>query len=156
MRIIFKLSSLFSSRLAIILFASIFSCSPDLRDAAIPFKPFSPLVLNLNLPENIALKTDGGIRVLSNSEAGFQGVIVYRKNTTTYIAYERNCSYHPNDACATVDVHSSRLYMQDPCCGSTFRLDTGDPTGGPAWRPLRQYETHLSGSDLTITDVVIE
>jgi hypothetical protein len=132
------------------------SCTPDLSDAAIPYQPFSPIVLNLNLPENVGLRTDGGYKVISSADGGVQGIIVYRQNLTTYIAYERNCSYHPNDACVTVEVHSSRLYMHDPCCNSTFRFETGEPTGGPAWRPLRKYETLLTGSELTITDEIVE
>jgi nitrite reductase/ring-hydroxylating ferredoxin subunit len=132
------------------------ACTPDLSDAAIPHIPFSAITLNLNLPENVGLRTDGGLRTLSSSEGGVQGIVIYRQNMSTYIAYERNCSYHPNDACVTVEVHSSRLYMQDPCCASTFSLATGEPTGGPAWRPLRKYETLLTGSNLTITDTIVE
>lgn len=141
-----------------VLFCSLqfFSCTPDLTDAQIPFQPFSPITLNLNLPENVDLRTDGGFKIIPSSEGGVQGIIVYRLNLTTYLAYERNCSYHPNDACVTVEVHSSRLFMIDPCCNSTFRFDTGEPTGGPAWRPLRQYETLITGSELTITDNIVE
>jgi hypothetical protein len=150
------LSKLLSGILLVLNLVSLGSCTPDLSDAAIPYQPFSPIVLNLNLPENIRLKTDGGYKVISSAEGGVQGIIVYRQNLTTYIAYERNCSYHPNDACVTVEVHSSTLYMHDPCCGSTFRFETGEPTGGPAWRPLRKYETLLTGSELTITDEIVE
>jgi hypothetical protein len=139
-----------------ILVAQFSACSPDLSDAAIPPAAFSPIVLNLNLPENIELRTDGVFRTLKSSEGGIHGIIVYRLNASTYIAYERNCSYHPNDACVTVEVHPSRLYMHDPCCTSTFSLATGDPTGGPAWRPLRKYETLLTGTNLTITDTIVE
>jgi hypothetical protein len=142
--------------LSLVLIAQFNACTPDLSDASIPFIPFSPIVLNLNLPDNIGLRTDGGFRTLKSSEGGVQGIIVYRLNASTYIAYERNCSYHPNDACVTVDVHSSRLYMQDPCCTSTFSLATGEPTGGPAWRPLQKYETLLTGTNLTITDTIVE
>lgn len=142
--------------LSLLLIAQFNSCTPDLSDATIPPVPFSPIVLNLNLPENIGLRTDGGFRTLTSSDGGVQGIIVYRQNLSTYIAYERNCSYHPNDACVTVEVHSSRLYMHDPCCTSTFSLATGEPTGGPAWRPLRKYETLLTGNELTITDTIVE
>jgi len=140
----------------LILIAQFNACTPDLSDDAIPFVPFSLIVLNLNLPENIGLRTDGGFRILKSSEGGVQGIIVYRLNASTFIAYERNCSYHPNDACAIVDVHPSRLYMEDPCCASTFSLSTGEPTGGPAWRPLRKYETLLTGTNLSITDTIVE
>jgi len=122
------------------------SCKPDLSDDAIPEAFFSDIILNLNVHND--LKTDGGTE---NIDGGVRGIIVYRKNSTTYLAYERNCSFHPNDACATVEVHSTKLYLTDTCCSSTFGLDDGLPTGGPAWRPLRRYKTFLNGSDLTIT-----
>jgi nitrite reductase/ring-hydroxylating ferredoxin subunit len=127
-----------------------------MSDDAIPFVPFSPIVINLNLPDYNTLKSDGGYKVLSSSVGGVQGIIIYRVNASTYMAYERNCSYQPNNACATVDVDPSGLFMKDPCCGSSFSLTTGLPTGNPAWRPLRQYRTSLVNSDLSITDDIVE
>lgn len=124
------------------------SCKPDLSDDFIPQIPFPDVIINLNLPQYINLKSDGGS---VNIDGGVRGIIVYRKSSATYIAYERNCSFHPNDACATVDVHSSRLFLIDPCCGSSFGLDDGNPTGGPAWRPLRRYKTYLNGFELSIS-----
>jgi hypothetical protein len=55
-----------------------------------------------------------------------------------------------------VNIDPSSLYMIDPCCNSTFDFNTGMPSGGVAWRPLRQYRTRFNGTDLTITDEVIE
>ena len=127
------------------------TCKPDLSDDPIPYQPFSPITINLNLPEYQSLRSNGWTYV----EGGVRGIILYRKDQSTYMAYERNCSFQPNEACATVDVHISNLYMTDPCCNSTFEFATGQPTGGAAWRPLRQYETLLSGSNLTITDFII-
>ena len=130
------------------------ACKPDLSDDPIPLVSFPPFVVNINLPQYQGLRTKGYVEI---NDIGLRGVIVYRVNSTTYITYERNCSYHPNEACATVNVDISSLFMTDPCCNSTFDLATGFPTGGPAWRPLRKYETHFSGSSsLTITDTVVE
>jgi nitrite reductase/ring-hydroxylating ferredoxin subunit len=129
-------------------------CEPDLSDDAIPYTPFDVIYLNLNLPEYNILKTDGGFKSLN--EGGYKGLIVYRQNASNYLAYDKYCSYQPNSACATVEVHVSTLYMLCACCNSTFDLATGYPTGGPAWRPLRQYETSLNGSELVITDQIVE
>ena len=128
----------------------IVSCSQDLVDDPIPFQPFSDIVINLSLPEYVNLSTDGGY-VYMNS-GGVRGIILYRKTSSTYLAFERNCSFQPTDACATVDADI--LFMKDACCGSTFNYN-GDPTGGLAWRPLQQYKTSLSGNTLTITDTVL-
>jgi nitrite reductase/ring-hydroxylating ferredoxin subunit len=129
------------------------ACTRDLSDDPIPIVPFADVVINLNLPEYLGLQTVGGYKELSIG--GVRGIIIYRVSSSGYIAYERNCSYRPNDACATVNAHSSGLFMVDPCCSSNFSFTDGSPTGGPAWRPLQQYRTRLSGSTLTISDEII-
>lgn len=129
-------------------------CEPDLRDDPIPWQPFDVININLNLPEYIDLKMDGGSYYLQ--DGGVRGIIVYRQSASSYIAYEANCSYQPNSACATVEVHSSNLYLLCSCCNSTFDFASGNPTSGPAWRPLQKYETTLNGTTLTITDQIAE
>lgn len=124
------------------------ACKPDLYDDPIPEGFFPDIRINLSLPEYTPLNSDGGSM---NIDGGVRGIILYRKNSLTYIAYERNCSFHPNDACATVEIHSSKLFLTDTCCGSSFDLAEGTPTGGPAWRPLRKYRTFLNSPELTIT-----
>lgn len=129
------------------------ACSNEMSDDSIPFRAFPEIVIDLTLPAYVSLNTDKGFKYISS---GIRGILLYRHSSSTYIAYERNCSYHPNDACATINVHSSNLYMIDPCCNSTFTFPQGEPNGGPAWRPLGQYRTQLNGSTLTITDEVIQ
>jgi hypothetical protein len=86
---------------------------------------------------------------------GVRGIIIYRVNANSFNAYERNCSYHPNEAGSTVDIDPSNLFFKDFSCGSTFKLEDGSPFGGPAWRPLRRYRTDVNGSVLTITSEVV-
>lgn len=124
-----------------------------MTDDPIPPALFDDIVIQLSLPEYLSLNTRGYYELGGN--AGVRGIIIYRKDAVEYVAYERNCSYHPNDACATVNVDISGLYLTDPCCGSVFDFGSGNPTGGPAWRPLRQYRTQFDGNVLTITDEVI-
>jgi nitrite reductase/ring-hydroxylating ferredoxin subunit len=144
---------IFGLVILISLLAQYSACTPELSDDEIPYLPFSLITINLNLPEYQSLRTDGGYHYI---EGGVRGIILYRQGAHSYIAYERNCSFHPNDACATVDVDISNLFMNDPCCGASFDFASGQPTGGPAWRPLRKYETLLTGSELTITDAIVE
>lgn len=132
---------------------SLLACQAQLSDDQIPLVPFEPIVLNIALPSYVALQSTGGYQALSSG--GTRGIILYRLNATTILAFERNCSYQPQDACATVNIHPSGLYMNDACCGSTFRFENGSPTGGLAWRPLIQYSTTLVGNTLTITDQTI-
>jgi nitrite reductase/ring-hydroxylating ferredoxin subunit len=126
------------------------SCSQEPTDDPIPFVPFSPITINTNLPEYQSLRNLGFVYL----DGGVRGILLH-KSGSEYIAYERNCSFQPNDACATVEMHSSNLYILDPCCNSTFSLSSGDPAGGPAFRPLRKYETIASGSEVTITDLIL-
>lgn len=128
------------------------ACTPDLSDDEIPYLAFQDITINLNLPAYTSLATVGGYKYLN--DGGVKGLIVYRSGASTYVVFERNCSYTPNEACATVEVHSSSLYMHDPCCGSMFRFPDGEPNGGIAWRPLRQYVSYYNNQTLTITDEV--
>ncbi len=131
----------------------VISCDSNLSDDAIPVAPFDPVQINITLPNYSSLMTTGGYAAINTG--GTRGIILYRKDVSSVLAFERNCSYQPLNACATVEVHSSGLYMNDACCNSTFRWDDGNPTGGPAWRPLLQYSTSLNGNVLTITDQVL-
>jgi len=126
------------------------ACKRDLVDDPIPFVPFSDIVINLTLPAYTSLTNPGGYVYVNNG--GVRGIILYRKSASLFLAFERNCSFQPSDACATVDAYT--LNMKDSCCGSMFNYD-GNPVGGPAWRPLQQYRTSLSGNILTITDEII-
>ncbi len=128
------------------------SCAPDISDDEIPYVQFPDIIINLNLPAYTNLKFDGGY--VYNDDGGVRGIILYRKNVSTYIAYERNSSYHPFEACATVEVHNSSLYIFDPCSNSTFDFNTGNPTSGPAINPLRRYVVQLSSFELTVTDEI--
>src|SRR5687768_13534090 len=97
-----------ASVFVLVLFISA-QCGRDESDDAIPYVPFDPIIINTNLPQYFSLQTDGSSHALN--QGGIRGIIVHRENTTTYRAFERNCSFQPNSACATVDIHSSTLYM---------------------------------------------
>jgi hypothetical protein len=126
----------------------------SLQQTHAQFASFPEIVINLSLPDYSSLKFDGGNKEINDS--GIRGILLYRVNATTYIAYDKNCSYHPHDAqCSTVEVDLSRLFLIDPCCKSSFNFLDGMPTGGPAARPLIRYRTGLIGSILTITDEII-
>ena len=123
-----------------------------------PLIPSVPVNVQLDLldQQNKALRFDNGVLAIppgsANGQGGIKGIYVVRQNATTYTAFERNCPYNPLDACATVTLdRSSRLFFRDSCCTSQFNLQ-GQVTGGPSARGLRQYQTTLSGSLLTITN----
>ncbi|MFZ9505047.1 MAG: hypothetical protein ACO263_10795 [Cyclobacteriaceae bacterium] len=126
-----------------------FSCNRDLYDDPIPLAFFDDIILDLSFPEFAQLRIDGGTYEINNK--GVRGIIISRKSAGNYVAFERNCSLRPAEACATVEVDPSRLFFTDFCCNSSFSLQDGTPTGGPAWRPLRIYKSSFQGFVLTIT-----
>jgi len=137
-------------KITILLFlVALASCQPQLTDDPIPIIAFNDVVINLGLPAYQKIRVDGGM--MAYNGAGVRGIIIYRVNANVYRAYERNCSYHPNEASSTVEIDASNLFLKDYSCGSQFTKENGTPSGGPAWRPLRQYQTSVNGSVLTIT-----
>ncbi|MFN6087459.1 MAG: hypothetical protein ACK47E_01795 [Cyclobacteriaceae bacterium] len=109
---------------------------------------FPPVSINLNYPQYQRLRLDGGYQYVD--DVGMRGVILYRLDETTYIAYERLCSME-DDAIVTVD--GSGLFMKG--CQSTYDFSDGRPSGGPAFRPLLRYRTSLTGQTLVITDEIV-
>lgn len=123
-----------------------------------PLIPDAPVNLSINITNQqyAALRFDNGAVTLPVTgpagTGGVRGVIVVRQSAGTYLAFERNCPYRPYDACAVVSLdRNSRLFMRDSCCNSQFDL-RGQITGGPAPRPLKQYNTSLQGTLLSITN----
>jgi hypothetical protein len=106
---------------------------------------FPPVTINLSYPQYQRLKLDGGYQYID--DGGMQGIILYRQDESTYIAYERLCSL---DDEAPVSVDGSSLFMKG--CNSTYSFSDGFPTGGPATRALMKYRTSLTGTTLVITD----
>jgi nitrite reductase/ring-hydroxylating ferredoxin subunit len=113
---------------------------------------FPPITVNLNYPQFQRLRMDGGFVYI---EGGYRGIILYREGENSFRAYERACPHHPEENCAVVQVDISSLFMIDRCCKSTFNFSDGQPTGGPAQRPLLQYRIEITGTTLKISDEVI-
>jgi len=113
---------------------------------------FPEITVNLTYPQFQRLKSDEGYAYISG---GMRGIILYRVNENSILAFDRACPHHPEASCAEVQVDMSSLFLIDRCCKSTFNFENGSPTGGPAQRPLLQYHTELSGMVLKISDEII-
>ena len=123
-----------------------------------PLIPYAPVNLSLNITnqQDATLRNDNGAVMLPAKgpagDGGVKGVIVVRQSPGIFLAFERNCPYQPFNACALVGLdRNSRLFMRDSCCNSQFDL-RGQITGGPSPRPLKQYNTSLQGTLLSITN----
>jgi len=82
---------------------------------------------------------------------GIKGIILYRKSTDIYLAFERKSPYRMEDTCGVLTVPSSRFYMEDTCHKCTFGWD-GRPMSGPCRDILKQYKVQfISSNTLSIT-----
>jgi hypothetical protein len=135
------------SFLILIALTGLNSCQQDFYDEPIPQLPVD-FEININDPQYHALHTQG-FTYVDGKNRGVRGIILYKSSNQSYVAFERTCSFQPTSACATVDVHPSGQYMMDSCCGSIFNWQ-GNPIAPPAYLPLLQYQTSLSGSYLRI------
>ena len=101
---------------------------------------------------NITLPSYSSIAVISGwvyINGGSKGIIIYRKASNEFMAYDRHSPYEVDDGC-TVNVDSNNVEIVDPCSGSKFSLFSGTVTKGPATLPLKQYRTSFDGTILRI------
>lgn len=98
----------------------------------------------LSQPAYVNLNAIGGYVYLNN--AGSRGIIVYRKSLNEFVALDRNCTFDPQQACATVIVDNTNFFASDTCCNSKFQINNGQVVQGPASLPLKAYQTEFDGS----------
>lgn len=84
------------------------------------------------------------------NDQGYRGIIIYRYDQNTFLAYERCCPYDPEKECAVVEADESSITAVDSCCMSRFLLTDGSPFAGPATLPLKQYQTVYDGNVLRV------
>lgn len=101
-------------------------------------------------PDNVnylSLNHIGGYVYLTG---GVAGIIVYRLDQTTFMAYDRACSYDWEDTDAWICVADDGLTLVDENCGSRFNILDGSVINGPAQYPLYFYKTTYDGRRLRI------
>jgi len=94
--------------------------------------------LDLSLPANSALNTNGGSLLKS-------GVIVARTSAGTYVAVASACSHQGT----TVEFNSTSSQFHCPNHGSNFAA-TGTVVNGPATTALKMYNVALTGTSLRV------
>ena len=133
--------------LLIFISTTLFSgCGDHFATDKIPFAYVSEDI-NLTNVQYANLHNDGGWVYFDGS--GYRGLIIYHVSGDDYRVFERACPYDPRSDCDPVQVDDSGLFMIHKCCKSTFYFD-GQPYGGPAELPLRQYNTYVDGNFLLI------
>ena len=96
----------------------------------------------------------GGIGQAIYIQGGVRGIVIYREGFDNYLAYDRACSYNPQESCEQIELDDfkSPSFFIDSCCGSTFFLNDGTASGGPTSLPLKQYNAITDGSYVYISN----
>jgi nitrite reductase/ring-hydroxylating ferredoxin subunit len=132
----------------VILFSILQACKKKDETEQVPYVTVNFTIYTTD-PLYSALQSNGGH---INYNAGSRGIIIYRKSTDEFKAYERHCPYKVTDACGQVKVDASGITAIDTCCSSTFTLTDGSVISGPATRPLKQYRVLYEGSKITVSN----
>ena len=99
--------------------------------------------------QEFQIKSTNGLLIVKNQ--GVAGLIIYRRPTGDYVAFDRCSSVNPEQKCA-VEPDDSGLTVTDPCSGAKFSLDDGAPVKAPAKRSLKQYQVYQSTFDLSVNN----
>jgi nitrite reductase/ring-hydroxylating ferredoxin subunit len=76
---------------------------------------------------------------------GYNGILIFRKSTNEFVAFERACPYDPQTTGAQVRVETSGVTCACPVCGSKYIMTDGTPYDGPSRYPLKQYSAYYDG-----------
>jgi hypothetical protein len=113
------------------------------------------ITINMALPQYEHLLYQGGFVY---EEGGVKGVVIVHHSDDQYYAFDRACSYQPNNACSRIEVDSSILLFRCgqtnnnnfvKCCESRFSFD-GSVFNGPSVFGLKHYFVSKSGNLLNI------
>ncbi|EMR02664.1 Rieske (2Fe-2S) protein [Cesiribacter andamanensis] len=112
--------------------------------------PYVPVYIEINLDDLRYQNLNSGGWVYL--EGGIRGIVLIKESDSRYLAFERTCTYQPQEECARVEMHPTGIYLHDEsCCGSQFDR-RGQVLKGPASQPLRQYATARNGVYLIISN----
>ena len=136
-----------------ILFFTLFVCNcgnrphPTIPNAKVDFYiyPNDLTYLDLNY--------SGGFVYLTG---GVEGIIVYRLNEMTFLAYDRACPYDWKDNDSWISVNDDGLTLSCSKCRAIFNILDGSLISGPATfnnpetYTLKYYKTYFDGARLRV------
>ncbi len=100
-----------------------------------------------NDPLYFKVQTAGGWMYISG---GTNGIILYRKTPTEFVALERTSTYYPDNAAALAKVQSDNFTCKDTISGSKWQIVDGVVMNGPATIALKRYNTSYDNNALRI------
>ncbi|MCL2435244.1 MAG: hypothetical protein FWD09_03775 [Lentimicrobiaceae bacterium] len=81
---------------------------------------------------------------------GVDGVVVYRLDGWSFIAFDRACPYDWEDIDSWIWVEDNGIILRCEKCGSQFSILDGGVITGPSRFPLRRYYTKFDGMILRV------
>ena len=119
----------------------IFSCKKS-TNHPIPSVPFD-ITINTSLPSYNSLQGVGGWTYVTG---GVQGIVVYRKSTDEFVAFDRKSPIVSSECKQPLTTNPDNfLQLEDTCTNAKFSLFDGSPISGSEFG-LRQYQTQWNGS----------
>jgi hypothetical protein len=101
------------------------------------------ITIDINLPSYIALT---GVSGWAYVNGGSKGIIVYRRATDEFIAYDRHSPADPEGTCGPLTPDPDNfLTLVDSCNAATFSLYDGSPQSNSEFG-LRVFQTSWNGS----------
>ena len=103
--------------------------------------------ININSSLYTALLTGGNTLYLTG---GYRGIVLYRLNVSTIMAFDRTCTYNISDAGGIVYSQNNGTAV---CidCGSTYNLANGNVISGPSTLGLKTYNVSFNSSTGAVT-----
>ena len=120
------------------------ACSPVQDFTGAQGAPPSPVASN-GTPTRVGKLSDVPVGGSASGEANGQKILIYRPDETTVLAYSAICTHQ---GCV---VNAADGEFVCPCHHSTFALDNGTVTGGPAPAPLPRYAAAIDGEWITVS-----
>ena len=131
--------------LILLLLISSLGCKKD-NNANIPYVPVN-IYMHTTDPQFIELNAVNSWIYLTG---GSRGIIVYKVSNDQFRAFDRHCTFQPENSCALVSVETNNISAIDDCCGSQFLITDGSVLRSPAVMPLKEYNTSFDGATLRI------
>jgi len=126
----------------------VYSCRPY-RHEILPYEPVNFTVY----------LTDPGFMTLQNPATyiyvtgGIAGIILYRLDAMTFLAYDRACPYDWDLTADRLEVDPNVLTISHRTCGSTFSILDGTVIRGPSNYGLLPYKAVFNGHNkVTVTN----
>jgi len=123
-------------------------------DDSPPF-PYIYFNVTLSISNDLLNMNIGEYVFVDGYNYGLGGLIIYRKDFSEYLAFDRACTHEANNSCIVEDDPDfSGLMVKCPCCGSKYWVinteDFGSIYTGPSRKGLMQYKTYLSLNTLIV------